>query len=314
MINHQSSHLSDQVQYYSKKTALVLVNPHARQVHQKLSKALDYLQTLGLNLIQESAEDIQDYTHVIQRYKDQVELVIVGGGDGTLNAAVDGLVGTQLPLGILPLGTANDLARTLKIPIALPEACRVIAAGYDQSIDLGWVNGKHFFNVASLGLSVDITDKLTKETKRRWGIFAYGITAIRVICSARPFHAEIQFDGGVKRVKTLQIAIGNGQYYGGGMKIAHDATINDQRLDLCSLEIKQWWQILTVLIALWTGRHGKQVGSRTLSGSEFHIYTHKPYSINTDGDLTVTTPAHFRVIPSAIRVITPAPVNLKAIS
>jgi diacylglycerol kinase (ATP) len=307
MINHQSSHLSNRVQYSSKKTALLLVNPYARQVNNKLSKALNYLQTLGLHLIHGSVEHPQDYTPIIQQYKDQVELVIVGGGDGTLNAAVDGLVDTQLPLGILPLGTANDLARTLKIPIALPEACRVIAAGYHQPIDLGWVNGKHFFNVASLGLSVDITDKLTKEAKRRWGIFAYGITAIRVIFSARPFHAEIQFEGGAKRVKTLQIAIGNGQYYGGGMKIAHDATIDDQRLDLCSLEIQRWWQIFTVLLALWTGRHGKGVGTRTLCGSEFHIYTHKPYNINTDGDLTVVTPAHFRVIPHALNVITPIP-------
>lgn len=314
MNNHQSSSWSDPTQHYSKKTALLLVNPHARKVHQKLSEALDYLQKLGLNLIQKSAENIHEYTHLIKQYQDQVELVIIGGGDGTLNAAVDGLVETQLPLGILPLGTANDLARTLKIPVTLPEACRVIAAGYYQPIDLGWVNGKHFFNVASLGLSVDITDQLTKETKRRWGIFAYGITAIRVIFSTRPFHAEIQFEGGAKRVKTLQIAIGNGQYYGGGMKIAHDATIDDQRLDLCSLEIQQWWQIFTVLIALWTGRHGKNVGSRTLSGSEFRIYTRKPYSINTDGDLTVTTPAHFRVIPCALNVIIPTPINLKATS
>ena len=309
MINRSSIPQSDRIQYYSKKTALLLVNPHARQVNQKLSKAVDYLQTLGLNIIQESAEHLQDYSRLIQQYQDQVELIIVGGGDGTLNAAVDGLVETQLPLAILPLGTANDLARTLKIPISLAEACRIIAAGYSQPIDLGWVNGKYFFNVASLGLSVDITDKLTKEAKRRWGILAYGITAIRVIYSARPFHAEIQFEGGTKRVKTLQIAIGNGQYYGGGMKIAHDATIDDQRLDLCSLEIQQWWQIFTVLLALWTGRHGKQIGTRTLSGSEFHIYTHKPYSINTDGDLTAVTPAHFKVIPCALKVITPIPVN-----
>ncbi|MHC5722287.1 MAG: diacylglycerol kinase family protein, partial [Nostoc sp.] len=91
------------------------------------------------------------------------ELVIIGGGDGTLNAAVDALVDTQLPLGILPLGTANDLARTLEIPNSLSEACKIIAYRNLHRIDLGWVNGKHFFNVASLGLSVKITERLTKE-------------------------------------------------------------------------------------------------------------------------------------------------------
>ncbi|MHC5828099.1 MAG: diacylglycerol kinase family protein, partial [Nostoc sp.] len=121
---------------------------------------------------------------VIFRYQHQVELVIIGGGDGTLNAAVDALVDTQLPLGILPLGTANDLARTLEIPNSLSEACKIIAYGNLHRIDLGWVNGKHFFNVASLGLSVKITERLTKEVKRRWGIFAYAATALQVIWEA----------------------------------------------------------------------------------------------------------------------------------
>ncbi len=304
-MNHQLHPQFDVMQRPDAKTALLLVNPHARQVYQKLSQALDYLQTLGLKVIQEATQSRQEYKALIEKYQNQVDLVIVGGGDGTLNAVVDCLVTTQLPLGILPLGTANDLARTLKIPMSLSEACQVIAAGHQQSIDLGWVNGKHFFNVASLGLSVNITTKLTEQAKRRWGVLAYGVTAIRVILSTRPFYAEIHNSGQSKRVKTLQIAVGNGQYYGGGMKIAYDATIDDQRLDLYSLEIKRWWQIFTVLLALWTGRHGKQLGTRTLSGSEFHIYTSKPYTINTDGDLTMTTPAHFKVIPKALTVITP---------
>jgi diacylglycerol kinase family enzyme len=100
---------------------------------------------------------------LIRRYSDRVDLIVIGGGDGTLNAAADGLVDIQLPLGILPLGTANDLARTLGLPKTLSGACGVIAQGRRQAIDLGWVNGKHFFNVASLGLSVKITQQLSKK-------------------------------------------------------------------------------------------------------------------------------------------------------
>lgn len=285
--------------------ALLLVNRHARQGQNGLSEAIDQLQTLGLQLMEESIEDPQHLSDVIRRYQHQVDLVIVGGGDGTLNAAVDGLVDTQLPLGILPLGTANDLARTLGIPTSLSDACEVIAKGQLHRIDLGWVNGKHFFNVASMGLSVQITERLTKEVKRRWGVLAYAVTALQAIWQARPFRAEIRINGESIPVKTIQIAVGNGRYYGGGMAVVHDATIDDQRLDLYSLEVRHWWQIIALLPAIRGGRYINSRDVRTLHGQEIEVYTRRPRPINTDGEITTYTPAHFRVIPYALSVLVP---------
>ena len=286
--------------------ALLLMNVHARQGQKQLSEAVNRLQALGLELIEESTEAPHELPKVIRRYQNQVDLVIVGGGDGTLNAAADGLVDTQLPLGILPLGTANDLARTLGIPTSLPEACEIIARGQIQRIDLGWVNGKHFFNVASMGLSVQITAQLTQEVKRRWGVLAYAITALPIIWQARPFRAEIRLNDKSILVKTIQIAVGNGRYYGGGMAVVDDATIDDQRLDLYSLELQHWWQILTLLPAMRQGRHIKSPEVRALCGQEIEVYTRKPRPINTDGEITTHTPAIFRVIPEAIAVMVPA--------
>ncbi len=285
--------------------ALLLVNHHARQGQKRLSEAIDYLKELGFDLLEESTENPQQLSEVIQRYQHEVDLVIVGGGDGTLNAAVDALVTSQLPLGILPLGTANDLARTLGIPNSLPEACKIIAHGQVRRIDLGWVNGKHFFNVASLGLSVKITQRLTKEVKRRWGVLAYAATALQVIWESRPFSAEIRVNGESMRVKTVQIAVGNGRYYGGGMTVAYDASIEDQRLDLYSLEIKHWWQIIPLLLTMRQGRHANSRNVRALNGQEFEVHTRKPRPINTDGEITTYTPAHFRVIPEALAVLVP---------
>ncbi|HLO86072.1 MAG TPA: lipid kinase [Nostocaceae cyanobacterium] len=286
--------------------ALLLVNRHARKGQEHYSEAIYYLKTLGFEIIEESIEDPKRLCSVISHYQHQIDIVIIGGGDGTLNAAVDAIVETQLPLGILPLGTANDLARTLGIPNSLSEACEIIAAGNLRRIDLGWVNGKHFFNVASLGLSVKITQRLTKEAKRRWGIFAYAATAIKVIWESRPFRAEIQTKERSFPVKTVQIAVGNGRYYGGGMAVVHDATIDDQRLDLYSLEIKHWWQIIFILPAMRQGRHINWPGVRALCGKEFTVHTHKPRPINTDGEITTYTPAVFRVIPQAIAVFVPS--------
>lgn len=292
--------------------ALLLINRHARQGHKGISAAIDCLKKLGFDLVEESTEDSQHISEVIVRYQHEVDVVIVGGGDGTLNAVVDALVDTQLPLGILPLGTANDLARTLGIPDSLTEACKVIAYGEQRRIDLGWVNGKHFFNVASLGLSVKITQRLTKEVKRRWGIFAYAVTALRVIWETKPFSAEIQVNGESWRVKTVQIAVGNGRYYGGGMAVVHDATIDDQRLDLYSVEIEHWWQIIPLLPAMRQGKHIDSPDVRTIQAQEIQVNTRKPYPVNTDGEITTYTPAQFRVIPQAIAVLVP-PVEINGL-
>lgn len=285
--------------------ALLLINSHARKGQEHLSVAIQSLEKLGFSVIQESTENPTHLGDVIRRYQHEIDLVIIGGGDGTLNAAVEAIVDTQLPLGILPLGTANDLARTLGIPNSLPEACQVIAAGELRQIDLGWVNGKYFFNVASLGLSVKITQRLTKEVKRRWGVLAYAAAALQVIWESRPFGAEIRMNGQSIHVKTVQISVGNGRYYGGGMAVFHDATIDDQRLDIYSLEIKHWWQIIPLIPSIRQGKHINWREVRALQGQEVEIYTRKPYPINTDGEITTYTPAVFRVIPKAISVLVP---------
>jgi diacylglycerol kinase (ATP) len=285
--------------------ALLLVNRHARRGYKTLSQVVSQLQALGFELFEESTEQAQQLSDLIRSYRDRVDLVIIGGGDGTLNAAIEGLVETQLPLGILPLGTANDLARTLKIPQSIPQACQVIALGYSRRIDLGKVNHKHFFNVASLGVSVEITGQLDKHTKRRWGVLAYALTAVKVIWKARPFGAEIRMGKTSIQVRTIQIAVGNGRYYGGGMAVADDATINDQRLDLYSLECDRWWQIIVLLPAMWRGTHANMPGVRTLEGTEFEIYTRRPQPINADGEIVTYTPATFRLVPQAIEVFVP---------
>jgi diacylglycerol kinase (ATP) len=293
------------------RRSLLLVNRHSRRGHETLSQVVSQLQALGFELFEESTEKPQQLPEMIRHYRDRVDLVIIGGGDGTINAAIEGLVDTQLPLGILPLGTANDLARTLQIPQSIAQACQVIARGQRRRIDVGQVNQKYFFNVASLGLSVQITGQLDKNAKRRWGVLAYAATALKVAWKTRPFRAEIRLGKDSILVKTIQIAVGNGRYYGGGMAVANDAAINDERLDLYSLECEHWWQLIVLVPAIWRGRQANWPGVRTLEGKEFEIYTRKPHPINADGEIVTHTPAKFRLIPKAVTVFVP---NLPAIA
>ncbi|WP_404789486.1 lipid kinase [Altericista sp. CCNU0014] len=289
------------------KRALLLINRHARKGQQKISTVIELLRERGFDLLEREMPPSGELSNLIRQHKDRVDLVIVGGGDGTLNAAIAGLIDTQLPLGLLPLGTANDLARTLGIQADLAQACQVIAAGNTRRIDIGWVNGQHFFNVASLGLSVKITRELTKEVKQRWGILAYAVTAFKVLWKSRPFWAEVrEANGQVHSVKTIQITVGNGRFYGGGMVVASNATINDGRLDLYSLSLQHWWQMIALMPLFQRGHHASTPWSESWEGQEFYVQTRRPRSINTDGEITTSTPAHFRILPKALTVFTPA--------
>jgi diacylglycerol kinase (ATP) len=289
-----------------RQRALLFINLHARRGEEQCQKATRWLQELGFDLIEHKIDGNPEHiSEQIRQHRHEIDLVIVGGGDGTLNAALEALVETQLPLGILPLGTANDLARTLDIPESLLEACRIIAAGHLRRIDLGLVNDKYFLTVASLGLSGQLARQVTRAAKRRWGMLAYAVAAIKLIRETQPFHAEIRISDRTFKVQTLQITVGNGRFYGGGMAIANDARIDDERLDLCSLEVQHWWEMLTLPLALRQGRYLQQWGIRTLQGQDIEIITDHPHVIDTDGELTTQTPARFQLVPKAISVFVP---------
>jgi diacylglycerol kinase (ATP) len=283
----------------------MLVNPNARQGHADLEGVIERLHTGGVDVVIEHLDTPDQVSAQIVRQRDQADLVIVCGGDGTLNSAALGVMETGLPMGILPMGTANDLARTLSIPDDLALAADVIVAGKQTRVDLGEVNGHPFFNVASLGLSVDLARNLTPEVKRRWGKLSYALAAFAVVRQAKRFRAEIISDTSRVRVHTLQIAVGNGVHYGGGTVIQADATIQDGRLDLYSLELRNVWKFGLMLGAFRRGEHGLWDEVRTDKSTGFEIRTSKPMPINTDGDIVTHTPARFSTHPGAVAVFVP---------
>jgi diacylglycerol kinase (ATP) len=287
------------------RAALLFVNVDSRQGAADVAPAIEALQAGGVRLLERRPPDVGQLGAWILEHRGDVDMVIIGGGDGTLNAAAEALVQTGLPLGILPLGTANDLARTLGIPTQLAGAARVIAEGCSHRIDLGRVNGKHFFNVASLGLSVHIARELRVDIKRRWGVLGYPLTLWRTVEAHRAFGAEIRCDETRMRLRAMQISVGNGRHYGGGMTIAADAEIDDGALDLVSLSPQGLWGLVANLPTLRWGWHGNGGQVRHWRCRELEIRTRRPVPINTDGEVTTHTPAKIDVVPGAIPVFVP---------
>ncbi|HYE48956.1 MAG TPA: lipid kinase [Azospirillaceae bacterium] len=289
----------------AQRRCLLIVNPRARGGGGDADAIAGVMRENGLVVQYASAGGRDEMAATIRAHAGAVDLVVVGGGDGTLNAALPGLIDTGLPLGILPLGTANDLARTLGIPADPLEAARIAATADPRPVDVGEVNGVHFFNVASIGLSVDLARELTREMKARWGVLGYAIAGFRVLKRLRPFRADIRIGGVVHRVKSVQVGIGNGRHYGGGMTVEEDAAVDDGRLDVYSIDVRGWWELPLLYPAFRSGRHGRWENVHVWDCTEVEVATRRPLPVNTDGELTTATPARFRVLPGAVRIACP---------
>lgn len=287
------------------RRALLLCHPRDRRARAAIAAAATALEEGGLAVRQHPWPGQDLLGETIRRQAASADLLVLGGGDGTMHAAAPALIETGLPLGILPLGTANDLARSLGIPQDPVGAAQVMLRGEPRRIDLGEVNGRPFFNVASVGVSVALARALTGDLKRRWGRLAYAIAALRVLPQARPFRAEIRCNGEVHHVRTLQVAIGNGRHYGGGMVVEEGASFNDGVLHLYSLEFDRALWLALVAPALRRGRQGTWRQVRTASCTEAEIHTTRPRTINADGELVARTPARLRILRQAVTVLVP---------
>ncbi|WP_145690458.1 lipid kinase [Azospirillum brasilense] len=288
-----------------RRRALLIVNGKARQGQRALDDIREEAAKAGVTLIRAECREREDIAGAIRDHADSVDMVVIGGGDGTLNAAAPALADTGLPLAILPMGTANDLARTLGIPLDVREAAKLAVSGPVRRIDLGEVNGVAFFNVASIGLSVELARELTREMKRRWGVFGYAVAAFRVARRMAPFRAEIRINGERHRVKSVQIGVGNGRHYGGGMTVQENAAPDDGQLDVYSIDLRGWWEWPLLYPDFRRGRHGHWKNVHAWYGQEVEITTRHRRPVNTDGDITTHTPARFRVRPGAVAVIAP---------
>ncbi len=286
-----------------KSRALIFANRRARRGGQSLRAAIERLNDAGIETIERDVS--RSLSDDIRAEAKDVDMVILGGGDGTLNGAAAALQETQLPFGVLPLGTANDFARTIGVPRDLARAAQIIIDGHRRPVDLGEVNGHFFFNVASIGFSAALARQLTAEAKRRWGTLGYALAAFNLLRQSRPFTVEIDHDGTIERVKTVQISVGNGRFYGGGMTVEKDAAPDDGRLDVYSLEIDHWWELLALAPSLRRGTHGNWRKVRAFSATDLVIRTKRPHDINADGEIVSETPATFRIRAKAVTVFAP---------
>jgi diacylglycerol kinase (ATP) len=287
-------------------TALLILNANSRNgAEANIQQGLDLLENAGIKLIQKNSGSSEETAQLIEQYRDQIQLVILGGGDGTISSAAGALYKHKLAFAILPLGTANDLARSLGIPNNLPDAFQAIVGNYRGKINLGVINGHYFFNVAHIGLGVTVTHELTPEVKKKWGIFSYLKAAFSAYKTHRPFRVVISANDQSYNLRSIQLAVGNGRYYGGGNVIDENSEIDDGLLCLYSLAPSSLWKLLTRAPLLRYGKHSHLQNTFTIHAKRIEINTAHPKEIHADGEPISKTPAIFEVIPDALEVIRP---------
>jgi len=289
----------------TKRVALV-INTHSRKAESFFFRVLDELQKSGIEVTAHfpvrDPEKLEDA--VKTAIADGNNLIIVGGGDGTISALVDYFVNKDVVLGILPLGTANSFIRSLGIPANPLEAVKVIAKGKVERIDVGKVNDTYYANVISFGYTTAIALDLSVRLKRVLGIFAYAYIGVRKTFSSRPFTMEVIHDGKTETFTTYQAIVANGSFYGPTSLDSH-ATVNSGKLVLLTMRNMSKFSLLRVWLGTLFGRSLTSYGVHHFSTSELTIVTKPQQAVSIDGEVVNYATLKLSLVPEGVQVMVP---------
>lgn len=232
------------------------------------------------------------------------ELPVAVGGDGQVARVAVPLIGTALEMAILPAGRGNDLARGLAIPTDPERAVETILTGQVRRIDTGAVDGRRFLGIASVGF-----DSRANEIANRTGFLpgraVYAWSAARALFGWKAVRFGLVFDGRETRVEAHTIAVANNSFYGGGMKMAPLAKLDDGRLDLIVVGAVSRLRFLADFPKVFGGRHVDGVRVTSDSVREVEVRAGSPLVVYADGDPVAELPARFRVVPASLSILCP---------
>ncbi|WP_233576428.1 diacylglycerol/lipid kinase family protein [Saccharopolyspora rhizosphaerae] len=286
-----------------------MVNVHSRSGGKAYTYALERLRELGVPV--GATYPLHDPSRLVETVESAAasghDLIIVGGGDGSVSSVVDCLAHRDVPLGLLPLGTANDFARTMHIPEDLDGACRTLRDAHIVDVDLGLCGDNYYVNRASVGIGAEVAQAMSPRLKRFLGPLAYPVGTAKAFLKHRPFAAKLHFPDGDHEDreydKLLQVSVANGRYFGGGQVAASDSGIDDNALDITVLRQGSIRQLAGVVRGLKTGEPNDQIEQFRTRAVE--VGTDEPQPINIDGEVVSSTPQTFEVARNALHVVTP---------
>ncbi len=284
---------------------LVLINPNASRGEAAMPQLQERFGEEPDAQLRE-VDSAEAMLEALNAYGPEVDRIIIGGGDGTISSTLPSLMELKKPLGVLPLGTANDFARTLSLPETPLEAAEVALGPRTHRIDVGLVNGHPFLNVASVGVATKVSKLQSKDLKRSLRVLSYAVSFREAIRDAKPFRVSIEVDDhSYWKGMVHQVSVGNGRFHGGGLLVAETAAIDDGQLNVYVVRPGTVLELVACVASLKFGLGGEFEALKRQAARTVTLKTSRPKDINVDGDIRTKTPAEFSVARRALEVAIP---------
>jgi YegS/Rv2252/BmrU family lipid kinase len=284
----------------------LLVNPSSAhgQALKLLPRLEQELDTRRIPFRVEQTRGLDDGVERALRAAEAGEIPVVISGDGLIGAVGGALAGSETPLGIVPGGRGNDLARVLGIPSEPEAAVATLAAGQTRRIDVGEVNGQRFLGIVSVGFDSE-ANRLANETKWLRGNLVYAYAGVRTLLGWKPARFTIRVGDERERFTGYSVSVANSKAFGGGMFIAPDADLADGEFDIVTVGEVGKLRFLGNLPKVFKGTHVEEDEVRVFRASRLELSASQPFHVYADGEHLTDLPAALRVLPRALSVIVP---------
>jgi YegS/Rv2252/BmrU family lipid kinase len=253
----------------------------------------------------EKTRSLEHGAELALRAVDLGEVPVVVSGDGLLGAVGGALAGAEVPLGLIPAGRGNDLARALGIPTEPEAAVEVILSGESRLIDVGEANGKRFLGIASVGFDAEC-NRLANETHWLRGNLVYAYSMPRTLIGWRSARFTLAVGEERKRISGYLVAVANNSVYGGGMYIAPKAQLDDGEFDVVSIGETSKLRFLRGLGAVFRGTHVDRDEVDVFRTPRLELDASRPFPVYADGDHLTDLPVSLRVLPRCLSILVPA--------
>ncbi|MFL5901267.1 MAG: diacylglycerol/lipid kinase family protein [Solirubrobacterales bacterium] len=284
----------------------LLVNPSS--AHGRTLKILPLveqeLDALRIPFRVERTRGLEDGAGRALRAVEAGEIPVVVSGDGLIGAVGGAMAGSETPLGIVPGGRGNDLARVLGIPDDPAGAVAVLAAGETRRIDVGEANGKRFLGIVSVGFDSE-ANRLANETGFMRGNLVYAYAALRTLLTWKPGRFTVRVDDERVRFTGYSVSVANSRAFGGGMYIAPDAELDDGEFDIVAVGEVGRLRFVSNLPKVFKGTHVDEDEVRVFRAPRLELTASRPFPVYADGEHIADLPASLRILPRALSVLAP---------